>query len=194
MKLFVISDIHGSLSSFEAAENAFAKECADLMVICGDYLNHGPRNDIPAGYDTRKLAARLNEYKNRIVGVRGNCDSEVDQMMLDFPMQDTYTRIFLPSLMRVFVHHGHLFQPDSAAKMNPAGSIIVSGHTHIPLLEQKNGYTFVNPGSISIPKNGSLAGYALIESDLRSSDFAVSISLKTFSGNVISVLSAPSDC
>lgn len=193
MKLFIISDIHGSLSSFEAAENAFAEERADLMVICGDYLNHGPRNNIPAGYDTGKLAARLNAYKNVIVGVRGNCDSEVDQMMLDFPMQDTYTRIILPSLMRVFVHHGHLFQSDTAAGMNPAGSILVSGHTHIPILERKNGYVFVNPGSISIPKNGSLAGYALIESCSRGDNFAVTISLKTFSGNVISTLSVPSD-
>ena len=95
MKLFIISDIHGSLIAFEKALNQFEKENADYLVICGDFLNHGPRNNIPAGYDTKKLAEKLNSYKEKIIGIRGNCDSEVDQMILDFPMMAPFSNIFL---------------------------------------------------------------------------------------------------
>ena len=143
MKLFVISDIHGSLSSFRAAMDAFNREKADHLLICGDYLNHGPRNDIPAGYDTKGLAKALNDMKHLITGVRGNCDSEVDQMMLEFPVLAPYTTILVPGsavdsreVRRIFVHHGHLVTAEEAAHLNPAGTIIVSGHTHVPVLEK----------------------------------------------------------
>ena len=141
MKLFVISDIHGSLSSFRAAMDAFNREKADHLLICGDYLNHGPRNDIPAGYDTKGLAKALNDMKHLITGVRGNCDSEVDQMMLEFPVLAPYTTILVPgsengAVRRIFVHHGHLMTAEEAARLNPAGTIIVSGHTHVPVLEK----------------------------------------------------------
>ena len=143
MKLFVISDIHGSLSSFRAAIEAFNRENADHLLICGDYLNHGPRNDIPAGYDTKGLAKALNDMKHLITGVRGNCDSEVDQMMLEFPVLAPYTTILVPGsavgsceVRRIFVHHGHLMTAEEAARLNPAGTIIVSGHTHVPVLER----------------------------------------------------------
>ena len=194
MKILVISDIHGSLSSFRAAMDAFHRENADHLLICGDYLNHGPRNDIPAGYDTKGLAKALNEVKHLITGVRGNCDSEVDQMMLEFPVLAPYTTVLVPcvsgladsrdarsqtgavgesgssacgAVRRIFVHHGHLMTAEEAARLNPAGTIIVSGHTHVPVLErfsQPNGeYIALNPGSISIPKGGSEPGYAVIE-------------------------------
>ena len=160
MKIFVISDIHGSLSAFNKAMDAFYREGAELLVICGDYLNHGPRNDIPDGYDTKGLAAALNSVKHLVVGVRGNCDSEVDQMMLEFPVLAPYTNIVVPgatgtagnvagnggsfdadvtcggAVRRIFVHHGHLMTAQEAARLNPLGTVIVSGHTHVPVLER----------------------------------------------------------
>ncbi|MCR4939216.1 MAG: phosphodiesterase [Treponemataceae bacterium] len=155
MRIFIISDIHGSLSAFDKAMEAYSREKAGLLVICGDYLNHGPRNDIPDGYDTKGLAAALNKVKSFVLGVRGNCDSEVDQMMLEFPVLAPYTTILLPRdeaagkgascgglqtegavCRRIFVHHGHLYTAEEAAKLNPAGAVIVSGHTHVPVLER----------------------------------------------------------
>jgi len=203
MKIFVISDIHGSLSSFRAAMDAFTREGAELLVICGDYLNHGPRNDIPAGYDTKGLAKALNEVKHLITGVRGNCDSEVDQMMLEFPVLAPYTNIVVPgeggladshnprsqtgAVRRIFVHHGHLMTAEEAARLNPAGTVIVSGHTHVPVLErfsQEAEYIALNPGSISIPKGGSEPGYAVIEVAAHSME----IRLCTLDGKVLKEL------
>ena len=176
MTIFIISDIHGSLSAFQKAMDAYCREKADLLVICGDYLNHGPRNDIPAGYDTKGLASALNGVKHIVTGVRGNCDSEVDQMMLEFPVLAPYTNIVVPGgasgsigergagtgcettacgvadgsgtkafgsetcvsggFRRIFVHHGHLMTAQKAARLNPPGTVIVSGHTHVPVLER----------------------------------------------------------
>ncbi len=165
MKLFIISDIHGSALAFSKAVEAFNREQAALMVICGDYLNHGPRNPLPEGHDTKALAAALNSMKAKICGVRGNCDSEVDQMMLDFPVTEASCRIMLlgSPCRTVFVHHGHLYTPEKAAEITEPGTIIVSGHTHVPVLEHSHERYFVNPGSISLPKDGSSAGYATIE-------------------------------
>ncbi|MDD6486716.1 MAG: phosphodiesterase [Spirochaetales bacterium] len=205
MKLFIISDIHGSALAFNKAVEAFNCEQASLMVICGDYLNHGPRNPLPEGHDTKALAAALNSMKAKICGVRGNCDSEVDQMMLDFPVTEASCRIMLlgsasdcaisgatapdgaalagagaqsiktvaqcaaaesgkvPPSGCIFIHHGHLYTKQKAAELTEPGTIIVSGHTHVPVLEYEDGRYFVNPGSISLPKDGSSAGYATIE-------------------------------
>lgn len=205
MKLFIISDIHGSALAFNKAVEAFNREQASLMVICGDYLNHGPRNPLPEGHDTKALAAALNSMKAKICGVRGNCDSEVDQMMLDFPVTEASCRIMLlgsasdcaesgeaapdgaalagadaqsikagaqcaaaesgkvPPSGCIFIHHGHLYTKQKAAELTEKGALIVSGHTHVPVLEYEDGRYFVNPGSISLPKDGSSAGYAIIE-------------------------------
>lgn len=214
MKLFIISDIHGSALAFNKAVEAFNREQASLMVICGDYLNHGPRNPLPEGHDTKALAAALNSMKAKICGVRGNCDSEVDQMMLDFPVTEASCRIMLlgsasdcaesgaacaataesgeaapdgaalagagaqsiktvaqcaaesgkvPPSGCIFVHHGHLYTKQKAAELTEKGAVIVSGHTHVPVLEYEDGRYFINPGSISLPKDGSSAGYATIE-------------------------------
>lgn len=214
MKLFIISDIHGSALAFNKAVEAFNREQASLMVICGDYLNHGPRNPLPEGHDTKALAAALNSMKAKICGVRGNCDSEVDQMMLDFPVTEASCHIMLlgsasdcaisgatcaataesgeaapdgaalagagaqsiktvaqcaavsgkvPPSGCIFVHHGHLYTKQKAAELTEKGAVIVSGHTHVPVLEYEDGRYFVNPGSISLPKDGSSAGYAIIE-------------------------------
>ena len=181
MKLFIISDIHGSLLAFEKSLNQFKNENADFIVICGDYLNHGPRNNIPEGYDTKKLAEQLNINKEKIIGVRGNCDSEVDQMMLDFPVLAPISNIILPNGTRVFVHHGHLYSEEDCQKLLPKNSIIVSGHTHVPVLEKKQELIFLNPGSISIPKGFSKAGYAIIDA----SEKSVNLSIHTLEGEVL---------
>ena len=173
MKLFIISDIHGSLSAFHKALHQFDNEKADFMIICGDYLNHGPRNNIPEGYDTKNLALELNQIKEKIIGVRGNCDSDVDQMLLEFPVLAPISNILLPNGTRVFVHHGHLYSEEDCSKLLPANSIVVSGHTHIPVLENKLKLTFVNPGSVSIPKSDSKPGYALITSDAKSCEIGI---------------------
>ncbi|MBO4706047.1 MAG: phosphodiesterase [Spirochaetaceae bacterium] len=198
MKIFVISDIHGSLSSFRAAMDAFQRENADHLLICGDYLNHGPRNDIPAGYDTKGLAKALNDMKHLITGVRGNCDSEVDQMMLEFPVLAPYTTILVPgsengAVQRIFVHHGHLMTAEEAARLNPAGTVIVSGHTHVPVLERlplDAEYIALNPGSISIPKGGSEPGYAVIAVAAH----GMEIKLCTLDGKVLKILECRGNC
>ena len=173
-----ISDIHGSFLDLQQAIKVFESEKADKLIILGDYLNHGPRNPLPEGYDTKQSASLLNEYKKKIIGIRGNCDSEVDQMMLDFPVLAPISNVILPNNMRVFIHHGHLYSQEDCKKLLPKQSIVVSGHTHIPLLEKNDDIIFLNPGSISIPKENSLPGYAIINSDEKS----VAISIHTLEG------------
>lgn len=151
MKYLVISDIHGSALCLETALKTFEKK-ADLIILCGDYLNHGPRNPLPEGWDTKKTAALLNEYKNKIVCVRGNCDSEVDQMMLTFPCLNAYTTIFTDNGRRIFVHHGHLYTHDGLCGILPPETLVVSGHTHVTLMEEENKIAYFNPGSVSLPK------------------------------------------
>ena len=185
MKIFVISDIHGSFIALEKALEKFEKEKADYLLICGDYLNHGPRNAIPEGYNTMETVRLLNQHKEKILAVRGNCDSEVDQMILEFPILSDYLTIILNNANRVFVHHGHLFAEEYFSKFLNEKNIIVSGHSHIPVLETKKidnkEFTFLNPGSISIPKGGSLGSYGVIE------EIGSKLSLKIceLSGNVV---------
>jgi putative phosphoesterase len=175
MKLFVLSDIHGFVSGFEAAIAASEREGADFLVIAGDFLNYGPRDTMPDGYAPADLAALLNLHKERIIGVRGNCDSEVDQKLLEFPMMGDYA-VVLSGGRRCFVTHGHVFGPDRVPPLSK-GDILVSGHTHVPMLEERNGIYLLNPGSVSFPKGGSETGYALISKQ--------GIQLKTFAGTTI---------
>ena len=162
MRLFAISDIHGSRTALEAAFAAMDREGAELVAILGDYLNHGPRNPIPEGYDPPGAAKLLNARRELIVPVRGNCDSEVDQMMLDFPMLGEYSTIVLDGL-RIFMAHGHsqVMSPEKLPPL-PTGSVFLSGHTHIPLLERRGGILVMNPGSITLPKGGHPKTYGLL--------------------------------
>jgi putative phosphoesterase len=171
MKLFILSDIHGSVPAFVSAMAAFEREAADWLVLCGDYLNHGPRNPLPAGYDPKALAPLLNAHADRIVAARGNCDSEVDQMLLAFPCLADYALV-LANGRRVIITHGHL--PESRLPPLRSGDILVSGHTHVPVLEVRDGVIYLNPGSPALPKDGSEGGYAIVDSD--------SIALKTLDG------------
>lgn len=178
MLVQVISDIHGSAADLRTAIDSFSGRKPDVLLLCGDFLNHGPRNDLPAGYDTRATAMLLNECREKIICVRGNCDSEVDQMMLEFPCLNAYTTLFFPPARmengssdsfvpngRIFVHHGHLYDRAALQKLLPAGTIVVSGHTHETVLEKAGGLFYLNPGSISIPKCADGKTCALIETD-----------------------------
>jgi putative phosphoesterase len=167
MKFFIASDLHGAAARTEKTLAAFEAEKADILLLCGDYLNHGPRNGLPEDYAPQKVAPMLNRYAEKIVGARGNCDSEVDQMLLGFPMMADYAIVFAGG-RRCFLTHGHIYTPqalalrESPAPRLPAGSVFISGHTHISVLEYRDGILFLNPGSPVMPKGGSRAGYAIL--------------------------------
>lgn len=161
MKYFIASDIHGSFKYAESLFKAFEREKADKILLLGDLLYHGPRNDLPEGYEPKAVIELLNRYKDRIVCVRGNCDTEVDQMVLDFPIMADYG-IFAQGDVVVYATHGHVFGGDNPPKLR-GGEILLCGHTHVPKCEQKEGFVYMNPGSVSIPKENSWRGYMLWE-------------------------------
>lgn len=160
MKLMIASDIHGS--SYYAAEllARFAEESPDKLVLLGDILYHGPRNDLPRDYAPKKLIEMLNPLADQLLCVRGNCDTEVDQMVLQFPILSDTVLIF-DGIRILTATHGHHLDTVSAPMKN---GIILYGHTHIPDNTLKDGIRYINPGSVSIPKNGSVNSY-LIYSD-----------------------------
>lgn len=170
MKFLIISDIHGSAASLETAIESF-KNDFDYIIICGDYLNHGPRNPLPEGWDPKKTAAILNEHIRQIICVRGNCDSEVDEMVLDFPCLNAYTNMFFMQKEseilngRIFIHHGHLYDRQKLKSMLPEGTLVISGHTHITVMEKDEGLYFFNPGSISLPKCDDGKTCGILETD-----------------------------
>ena len=159
MTLVFVSDIHGRLPSLQQALAAVEREAADLLVLPGDLLYHGPRNGLFDGYDPAGCVPLLNAWADKIVAVRGNCDSEVDQMLLEFPLMGDYLQLVIDG-QRFFVTHGHRFVGEELPPL-PPGTIVVSGHTHIPLLETKKGLTFFNPGSVSLPKGGHTPTYGV---------------------------------
>ena len=167
MKLFIASDLHGCAISTEKMLTLFDKSEASHLVLLGDYLNHGPRNAIPTGYDPLRVAELLNKYADRILAVRGNCDSEVDQALLAFPMMSTNHTILLASGRRLFVSHGHLFSRENVPPLQ-SGDVFISGHTHIAVVEndEVSGIHFFNPGSISLPRNNESASYGVLENNL----------------------------
>lgn len=161
MKLMFASDIHGSLPATERVLSIFAQSGARWLVVLGDVLNHGPRNALPEGYAPAQVAERLNAHAARIIAVRGNCDSEVDQMLLDFPLMAPWQQI-LTADQRLFLTHGHLYGPDNRPPLLPC-DVLVSGHTHLPVAEKRDGIYHFNPGSVSIPKGGNEASYGMFE-------------------------------
>lgn len=149
MKLFIASDLHGSAYYTELMLNEFKKSCADRLVLLGDILYHGPRNDLPKDYAPKKVAPMLNESADKILAVRGNCEAEVDSLMLDFPVTPDYGLIY-DGVQAIYFSHGHRDVP----KM-PDGSLYLTGHTHIPHDFVQNGVRCLNPGSVAIPKNNT---------------------------------------
>lgn len=173
VRYLIASDIHGSLPAAEALLARFHEEGADRLLLLGDVLYHGPRNPLPAGYAPAEVAQLLNRYADRITAVRGNCDAEVDQMVLDFLCRGDYALV-VDEGTTLFLTHGHLDVRQTVESL-PAGSIIFSGHTHVkgiggafapvPLEGAEFAHlTFANPGSTGHPKDGS-ASYALYEHD-----------------------------
>lgn len=164
MKLLIASDIHGSAETCSKMLKRFDDIQADQLILLGDLLYHGPRNDLPQGYDPKKTATMLNEYKDKIIAIRGNCDGEVDQMVLDFPITSDYN-VFLMNGYRIFASHGHVYSPEHLPALKE-GDCFLFGHIHIPTIRQENGITILNPGSITLPKGGKPATYAVLENDV----------------------------
>ncbi len=164
MKLMFASDIHGSLPATERVLERFARSDARWLIVLGDVLNHGPRNALPDGYAPAEVAERLNEIAGRIIAVRGNCDSEVDQMLLKFPITAPWQQVLLPE-RRLFLTHGHLFGADAVPPL-AAGDVLAYGHTHIPVAEKRGDIFHFNPGSVSIPKGGYAASYGMLEENI----------------------------
>ena len=162
MKLLIASDLHGSALYTRALLDAFAREQAGRLVLLGDLLYHGPRNDLPEGYAPKEVIPLLNGLRDRILCVRGNCDAEVDQMVLDFPLMADYAVLPLGETM-IYLTHGHVYNKDHCPPLAP-GDILLHGHTHVPAWEPfGNGNLYLNPGSVSIPKNGSARGSLTLE-------------------------------
>ena len=166
MKLMIASDIHGCAPACRKLLDIFAASGAERLILLGDLLYHGPRNDLPEGYDPKAVIAMLSEYTDKVFCVRGNCDTEVDQMVLPFPILAETALLFVDG-RTWFAAHGHRTGANPTAgdlPRLPAGSVVLSGHTHIPVLETNPaGVTLLNPGSTSIPKGGFPASYAVYE-------------------------------
>ena len=165
MKLMIASDIHGSSYYCRKMIEAYRQEEADRLLLLGDLLYHGPRNNLPRDYNPKEVISMLNEIKNELLCVRGNCDTEVDQMVLDFPILAEYCLLELDG-RTIFATHGHNFNPDNLPMLKE-GDILLNGHTHIPANQNMGTYTYMNQGSISIPKEGSAHGYMIYDGEFR---------------------------
>ncbi len=161
MKILIASDIHGSAYYCRGLLKALDREKAQRMLLLGDILYHGPRNDLPVEYAPKEVIAMLNPLKERIFSVRGNCEAEVDQMVLDFPVLADYCLLPVGQHM-IFCTHGHIYNEENLPPMMPGDSLLY-GHTHIPRAEKSGGWWMLNPGSVSIPKNGTPPSYAVLE-------------------------------
>lgn len=161
MKLLIASDIHGSAKWCGELVGAWQREKADRLVLLGDILYHGPRNDLPEGYAPKEVIAMLNPLKNEILCVRGNCDTEVDQMVLDFPILADYA-FLLQEHVSIYVTHGHIWNTSHLPPLRK-GEVLLHGHTHVPAWEDHGEYLYLNPGSVSIPKDGSAHSYMTYE-------------------------------
>jgi len=164
MKLFFISDIHGSVYYLKKALERFQEEKADYIVILGDILYHGARNPLPLEYNPKEVISLLNSLGDRIIAVRGNCDSEVDEMVIDFPIMSTYSNI-LYNNRRIFITHGHIYNENNMPPLTD-GDVMIHGHTHIPRADKKDNIYIINPGSITLPKEGNPHTYGVLEHNI----------------------------
>lgn len=161
MKLLIASDIHGSAYFCRKLLEAYDREGAGKLILLGDVLYHGPRNDLPKEYAPKEVIAMLNPRKEEILCVRGNCDTEVDQMVLEFPILADYGFLYEKGRM-IFLTHGHVFN-EKNLPMLKKGDILLHGHTHVPVCREHEEYVYMNPGSVSIPKEGSAHSYMVYE-------------------------------
>lgn len=161
MKWFIASDIHGSEFYCKEVVKAFEREQADRLLLLGDILYHGPRNDLPKDYAPKKVIALLNTYKQSILCVRGNCDADVDQFVLEFPVLAEYAVIDLGRRL-LYATHGHVYGEQNPPPLQK-GDILLCGHTHVPKCVEYENFIYMNPGSASIPKENSHHGYMTLE-------------------------------
>ena len=161
MKILIASDIHGSAYYCEKLLEAYKAENADMLLLLGDILYHGPRNDQPEKYAPKSVIPMLNEMKDKIICVRGNCDTEVDQMVLEFPIMSQNAVIFADGV-KIYATHGHKFNKDNLPPLCE-GDMLVYGHTHVALDTTVGGIRCLNPGSVSIPKENTGHGYIIFD-------------------------------
>ncbi len=173
MKILFASDIHGSRPACEAVLDRFEKEGADRLFLLGDLLYHGPRNDLPEGYEPKAVAALLNGFRVAPLCVRGNCDAEIDQMVLNFPIGADYALLPLENGACAFVTHGHLFNLEQLPPHRP-GAQLNHRPTHVPADHKAGDIVYVNPGSAALPKEGQPKSYMVYENRL--------FSIRDFSG------------
>lgn len=158
MKLMIASDLHGSAYYTRLLLTAMDREQPDRLLLLGDLLYHGPRNDLPREYAPKQVIEMLNARKSQILCVRGNCEAEVDQMVLEFPVLSEFGVVFADGLT-LYMLHGH---KNLDLPVLP-GDILLCGHTHVPAVRKDGEHYYVNPGSVSIPKEGSCHGYMMLE-------------------------------
>ena len=160
MKFLIFSDIHGCSDSAEFIVKKTEEENPDKVLLLGDILYHGPRNDIPKNYNPKKVIASLEKIANKILAVRGNCEAEVDQMVLSFPCLSQEAIVYADG-NTIFMTHGHIYNEGNRPKTGYTH--FFSGHTHLHVLKKEDGIVFLNPGSISIPKGGEERSYAFYQ-------------------------------
>lgn len=175
MKYMFASDIHGSAYYCRKMLEAYKEEKAERLVLLGDLLYHGPRNDLPKEYAPKEVIAMLNEKKREIYAVRGNCEAEVDQMVLEFPVLADYCILAVDG-RTFYATHGHIYNQNNLPPICE-GDILIHGHTHVLKAEQMDGYILLNPGSVSIPKEGNPPTYAVLEDSL--------FRIMDFDGNIV---------
>lgn len=161
MKLMIASDIHGSEYYCKLMLKMFEVENPDKLLLLGDLLYHGPRNDLPRDYSPKAVIELLNSVSDKVLAVRGNCEAEVDQMVLNFPVLADYAVIFADN-KTLFATHGHIYNEKNLPPLGK-GDILLNGHTHIPRNIVNENYTLINPGSVSIPKEGSAHSAVIYE-------------------------------
>lgn len=177
MKLLIASDLHGCADSTRRLLEIYDNEQFDYLILLGDLLNHGPRNALPAGYDPQQTASLLNEYAENIIAIRGNCDSEVDQALIRFPIMADYNSLLVDG-RRWFLSHGHAYSPDNLPPL-ANGDLFCCGHFHKPQIRFQGENWLLNPGSAAIPRGEQPASFADFDNgfirirDLRSGDTLV---------------------
>lgn len=163
MKWLIASDIHGSAYYCEKLVEAYKREAADRILLLGDVLYHGPRNDLPKDYAPKQVIAMMNPLANDILCVRGNCEAEVDQMVLEFPVLADYA-VLTAGEKLIYVTHGHVYNNGKLPPLHK-GDILLHGHTHIPACEEYDTHVYLNPGSVSIPKENSPHSYMVFDGE-----------------------------
>ena len=163
MRFLIASDLHGDLQAAKKLIDVLEREGAERLLLLGDILYHGPRNDLPVGYDPKGVIALLNQRKKQILAVRGNCDTEVDQMVLDFPILADYAVMVLPNGGLAYLTHGHKFHEQTPPPLQER-DVLLHGHSHVAgITVCSGGQPCLNPGSVSIPKQNTPPSYIILD-------------------------------